>query len=48
MREETSRRLYNFALLAGCSWLVGWHDWSPLWFLFAMLCAAYDPTKDDQ
>jgi len=26
--------LYNLAFLAGTVWLVGWHDWSPWWFVF--------------
>jgi hypothetical protein len=29
--------LYNLALLAGTAYLVGWQDWSPLWFLLTGL-----------
>lgn len=29
--------LYNFSLVAGTVYLVGWKDWSGWWFLFTAL-----------
>jgi hypothetical protein len=32
--------IFNFAVLAGTAYLVGWRDWSPWWFLLAFLSMA--------
>lgn len=29
--------LYNFAILALCTYMVGWMGWSPWWFAGAIL-----------
>jgi hypothetical protein len=29
--------LYNIVVLAGTAYLVGWQDWSPWWFVLALL-----------
>ena len=31
---------YNIIILAGTVYLVGWQNWNPWWFLFAMACMA--------
>jgi hypothetical protein len=28
---------YRAFVLSGCAYLVGWHDWSPWWFVPVML-----------
>ena len=32
--------IYNFALIVGTVWLVGWQNWSPWWFLLTVCFAA--------
>ena len=32
--------IYNLMLLGGTAYLVGWHEWSPWWFLLTVLLLA--------
>lgn len=34
--------LYDFSLLAGTAFLIGWHGWSGWWLALAVFCMA-DP-----
>jgi len=39
--------IFDAALFAGTAWLVGWHGWSPWWFLLAVLIASGSgPARD--
>lgn len=37
--------LYNFALIAGTTWLVAMHDWSGWWYLLTVLLMIYAKEK---
>jgi hypothetical protein len=45
-----SGKIYNFALLAGTAYLVGWYGWSPWWFLLTIFCLVngVPDIKDDE
>lgn len=39
--------LYNFALVAGTTWLVAMHDWSGWWYILTITLMLQVRNRDD-
>lgn len=39
--------LYNFALVAGTTWLVAMHDWSGWWYILTIALMMQVRNRDD-
>lgn len=38
---------YRALVIGGCTFLVGWHGWSPWWFVLAILACEVNITEKD-
>jgi hypothetical protein len=45
--ESIVAAIYNGSLLGGTAYLVGWHGWSPWWFLLAVICMFGASSKEN-